>query len=81
MAHGGHHGYPVTQQMRLERRQRAETVAQESGYALLTTKEKLERVLNHVLNGAGEAKKQRARLEAQLIKEQDQDPKKTVKSK
>ena len=61
----------ITKQIRAERRERAEEVAKASGYALLSTKEKLERVLNFIMTpGNGEAKKQRARLEAQLIKEQ-----------
>ena len=72
MAHKGGHGYPRTQQIRKERRERAEAVAAETGFSKLTTQQKLDRVLALVATpGCGEAKKQIARLTALLVKEQE----------
>jgi hypothetical protein len=70
MSHHGGKGYPCTQQIRSERRERAEQVAQESGYSKLSTAEKLARVQAFIaVPGNGAAAKQLVRLEALLIKE------------
>lgn len=70
MAHHGGRGYPCTQQIRTERRERAEQIAQESGYSKLNTVEKLERVRSFIaVPGNGAAAKQLAKLEKQLAKE------------
>lgn len=66
---------PKTQQIRQERRARAEEVAVETGYSKLSNQQKLERVLTFIaIPGNGEAKKQRARLEALLRKENEPAP-------
>ena len=70
MAHKGGHHRPKTKQIKEERRKRAEAIQTESGYSELTTKDKLARVLELVLSGNGNAARQRAKLEAQLVKEQ-----------
>jgi len=70
MSHHGGKGYPRTQQIRAERRDRAEQVAQESGYNKLSTAEKLSRVQAFIaVPGNGKAAKQIAKLEKQLAKE------------
>jgi hypothetical protein len=57
MSHHGHHGYPVTQQMRLERRKRAEDAQKEYNDKHPTLQSKLDAL---PANGAN---KQRARLQ------------------
>jgi len=70
LSHHGGKGYPCTQQIRAERRDRAEQVAQESGYSKLSTADKLARVQAFIaVPGNGAAAKQIAKLEALLIKE------------
>jgi hypothetical protein len=62
MSHHGGHGYPITKQMKIERRKRAEE--QQSAYetAHPTLQSKLDAL------PAGGANKQRARLQALLLK-------------
>ena len=60
MSHHGNRGYTKTKQIRIERRDRAALVAKESGYSALSLQEKLARL------PVGGAKRQRARLEAQI---------------
>ena len=62
MSHHGSHGYPVTKQMKVERRKRAEE--QQAAYetAHPTIQSKLDAL------PAGGANKQRARLQAALLK-------------
>lgn len=75
MSHHGHHGYPVTQQIRLERRKRAEEDLAEYNKRCPTLQAKLA-----ALPSVG-ANKQRARLLRQ-IEEQKNKPavKQTVKA-
>jgi hypothetical protein len=75
MAHKGGHHKPKTQAIRKERRERAEAVTNSSGYKKLSVQQKLERLLASIaVPGFGEAKKQRARLEALLRKEHETEP-------
>jgi hypothetical protein len=72
MAHKGGHGYPRTEQIRKERRERADQVAAETGFSKLSTKDKLERVLSYIATpGHGEAKKQIEKLVTLLAKEHE----------
>lgn len=72
MSHAGGHGYPRTQQIRKERRERADQVTAETGFSKLTTQQKLDRVLAYIaMPGHGEAKKQLSKLQATLVKEQE----------
>lgn len=82
MSHKGGHHKPKTQQIRLERRERAEKVAADSGYRDLSTEKKLERVLALVELGVlGKAAKQVARLQAQLKAEKEPKPEPKAKVK
>lgn len=63
MSHHGKHGYPRTQQIRAERRKRAEEDLKEYNEKYPTVQAKLNAL------PIGGAKKQRARLEALLSKE------------
>ncbi len=65
MSHHGGHGYPITKQMRVERRKRAEALQEEYHKKYPTIQAKLD-----ALPVAG-ANKQRAKLEALLKAEQD----------
>lgn len=63
MSHHGKHGYPRTAQIRAERRARAEADHKEYNEKYPTVQSKLDAL------PMGGAKKQRARLEAQLQKQ------------
>ena len=62
--------YTKTKQIKEIRNKRAVAIAEESGYSKLSTKEKLARVMGHIAAGLGNAAKERAKLEALLLKEQ-----------